>query len=309
MMNIPPMKPTPPIAPLAPVTPTAATSITKSVATPEPNLSIALTTLTLLSSFLDHTATIPSSSQLNQSPTIATVLQQFLNLLKPFDREITPTETKRLLNLMLNFQPLNSGTSTPLSTPFNQLLSSLLLPKLSPDAAKLLQQLIKTDPALLKEAATFTETKNLMDTLKQVTGQLQSAQIASVQSAQDSAQSLFFNIPLPWDQQTRRIEAKISQQKSSPNRPEDHGWHLKMLLPVEQNQHILADIRLSAATEFKLQFYCPSDTWLQRVKQSMPLLQTRLEELGISQLTVQTQLGHIPDTLIPTHQGQLDMHI
>lgn len=309
-MNIPPMKSMPPTPPSTNNHPKAsATTSPQEAAATTSKFSMTLATLGLLNSFLEHTATVPSPSQLGSAPAISAVLQQFMSLLKRFEQPISGSEIKQLLAIILHFQPLNTTQSTPLSASFNLLLASLLTPNLSKDAAALLKQLVKANPGLLTQAEGLKTTGNLADTLKQVAGQFQSAQLASMQSAQDPAQPIYFNLPLPWQQQIRRVEVRLSREDHHHSRSQNQPWHLKMLLPVSATEHILADIKLATNHPIQLQFYCPSDEWRQQVEQASAPLLERLADVGIGNITLGTQLGIVPATLIPTHQGELNITV
>lgn len=249
------------------------------------------------------TTTIP---QAKEAPLTAAAVQQLLSIFHQLEKEVSGTQIKQLLSQILNFRPLNQSQTTPLSLPFNLLLSAYLLPKLSPKAGQLLKQQAMSNN-ILKELEQGGQQQTIGKLLKHISAQMQSSQIASHDAANQANAPLFFNFPLPFEQRLRKIEAKISKNKIKESK--DYEWHLKMLLPVSSQTHILTDVRMTNEKQIKIQFYSPDQYWLDQVNRKITLLQTRLDELGIHKLTLQNQLGLIPESLSPNTQEQLDITI
>lgn len=260
----------------------------------------------ILNAFIEQSITTATMPQAKEAPLTAAAIQQLLAVFRQLEKDISGNQIKQLLSQILDFRPLNQAKTTPLSLPFNLLLSAYLLPKLSPKAGKLLKQQALSNK-VLQELGTGGQQQAVGKLLKHISAQMQSSQIASHDASNQPNEPLFFHFPLPFEQQLRRIEAKISKNQAKGTT--DHEWHLKMLLPVSSQTHILADVRVTHEKQVKIQFYSPDQYWLDKVNKQITLLEARLGELGIQKPTLQNQLGLIPESLSPKTQGQLDITI
>ncbi|MFM2485126.1 hypothetical protein [Celerinatantimonas yamalensis] len=299
---------TPPAPPIATVPPMTKAGTLPDVANPS-SQNNSLSIISLLSTFLDQSISLTTLSNTQQAPLSAGIVQQLLNLFKTWEKQLSAPQIKTLLNQFLQFKPLDQTQPTPLATPLNQLLSAFIAARLSPKAAEQLKAQFKLQDALIKELAPGSvQHKAVGELLKHLNGQTLAAQLASHDGKQQLNVPLFIHLPIPIDQQLRRVEARISKE-SHHNETSRDCWHLKMLLPVGENTHVLADIRLEFEQPAQIQFYCPDHYWLSQVQHHTQALQQRLAELGIPPLQLNSQLGHIPTTLLPKHKGQLDIKV
>lgn len=293
------------IAPIPPSSPKIA-PVKPPIHTPAGNQSaINNNLLILLTSLLDKSITLPTLNG-QSAPQTTALMQHLLQWFKQWEKPTNATQSKMRLEQFMQFQALQLTATTPMAHSFNGLLGALLMARLSPEAGKWLKQRAKIPESLIKELGQNNElSQSIQGILKSLTHLGSAAQMSSMTDGNPPT-PIYINIPMPQEQQLKRVELKIEQQEATTTR--EGAWHLKMLLPVKQ-QSVLADIYFYAQKPPTISFYCPDNFWLTKVKHYSTALSERLNELGINECHVTSQLGNIPQTLLPTPQGQLDIKV
>ncbi|CAG9296189.1 hypothetical protein [Celerinatantimonas diazotrophica] len=305
MKVTPPPVPTPPVAPQTPkVAQTATVGPVHSASAIPPANSM----LSLLNTLLESSQAVKLPH--TQSPATSAVLSQLITWLKQWEKPLHANQSKSLLEQLLQFRPLNASAnqSSPLLSPFNLLLSALISPQLSANAAQLLKQQQNIPQQLINELTQDAQLGKVVgESLKQLAGQAMNAQLASVSQQENNPPPIFLNVPLPINSNLHQVEAKIEQRPATHNTPPQ--WHLKMLLPVASDTRILADILLDHEQNTTIEFYCPDQVWLEKVNRYQSALKERLSELGMNKLTLGAQLGLVPQTLVPKQSRLLDITV
>jgi hypothetical protein len=233
-------------------------------------------------------------------------------LLGPFNMESKPASSqsiKTLLQQLLSFQPLGSNPS-PLNASFNLAMIATLLGRLSPEAARLLTtHLSQKQLQQLKGLdANAQDNDGMTRLLSKMSSQFQSSQLACA-NQNGPNDPTFFSFPLQQGGELRRLEARLSQGQQQNSDSAERSWQLRMLLPIGQDQHILAQVNLTTTLETKLSFYCPNQQSLDQLNENLSTFEERLTQLGLNQLTLQSQLGRIPATLQQTDSTRLDISV
>lgn len=231
---------------------------------------------------------------------------------------------KQLLSSTINPAPLNALASNAQTGFLNALVTLLQvalasrLQKQSNDYASKVQQAIPdivkklipnispSQGARLAQEFNQFDSKHLLSTdIAKLLANHQQHKLTSLDSSIQGQDSLYYSLPNIFNKQGKDIELLIKHEYQQKDEDKEHSdaekqWALTMKFEIGEKGELLAKTKLKGS-QIDLQIYTSNELLKGEVLTHLPLLKTRLANLGIELLNRQCQLGKIPDSLNERH--------
>lgn len=182
--------------------------------------------------------------------------------------------------------------STLLASPhFTSLIPKMLgSSKNTETQSKIIQDLNKLDPR-----------GNLIGELNKVISNHSLHKLLGAESTLQNQDSFYYTFPNMFSPQQKDIELLIKREQQSgfkENTKIQQAWQLSMKLDIGENGEVLAKVKLMNEN-VDLNLYASNQTLKEKILDNLPLLNRRLESLGLS-VKPKCYLGKIPSTLRKT---------
>lgn len=235
-------------------------------------------------------------------PTPVRQLLQWVRQSQPDGKQVLDTpQLQQQITAAMQFQPLASNANPNTAAGAIALAISMLLGRLaSTSQSDKSQQAAKDKLVQLVGQLDSSQSSQLLKQLASHSGQLQAAQIATLEqpAAKPTEQPLFIQLPLQYDSQSRMAELCIAEQESQdgPNGQRQRQWQLTMKFNLGNAGELLAKVTLKQQ-QISLQFYTDQAATVQMAEKFLPLLKDRLKVQGVEVTEAGCQLGRIPEHL------------